>query len=252
MYQEVMEGGATRFLAVYSPATATEVGPIRSVREADVELLGQFGKIAIGSSGGNTGVLATMNAAAEAGQLLDANYEVAPGPYRKGERRKDAYNFFSSPALIDQARPGGSPGKDIGLRFGPVPAGMEPAGRASVRFSDISKVTVQFDPGKGRYTVFQDGDPMRGFAPANVVVQHVSIRGSGYVDVLGNVTPYTSTVGEGAVSVLREGVVLPGGWARPTPDAGTKLFDVSRTDLPLAVGPTLFLLVPAGTALDIG
>jgi hypothetical protein len=197
-------------------------------------------------------VLATMNQAAEAGRILDANYDVAPEAYRKGERRKDAYNFFSSPALIDSVRPGGSAGKDIGLRFGPAPPGAQAAGRASVRFSDISRVTVEFDPGTGRYTVLQDGDAMTGFAPANVVVQHVEVRGSGYVDVVGNVTPYTATVGQGAATVLRGGVLLPGAWTRPAPEAGTRLVDAAQVDLPLAPGPTLFLLVPAGAALEIG
>ena len=252
MYQELAEGGATRFMAIFSPATATEVGPVRSVREADVELVRQFGKIALGSSGGNGDVLATMNRAAAAGQLLDANFDRTPGAYRRAEKRKDAYNFYTSPALIDQARPGGDTGRDIGLRFGPAPAGMEPAGRASIRFSPITRVSVVFDPETGRYDVFQDGDRMPGFRPANVVVQHVAVRDSPHVDAVGNRTPYTETVGGGAVSVLRSGMLLPGGWARPSAEVGTKLFDAARADLPLEVGPTLFLLVPGGAELQVG
>jgi len=51
IYQELMEGGATRLLAVYDDASPAEVGPIRSVRESDLELLRQFGRVAVGFSG---------------------------------------------------------------------------------------------------------------------------------------------------------------------------------------------------------
>ncbi|MGI8537497.1 MAG: DUF3048 domain-containing protein [Mycobacteriales bacterium] len=252
IYQEVMEGGATRFLAIYAPATPTEVGPIRSVREGDIELVRQFGRIALGSSGGNTGVLATVAKAASDGVLLDATFDVTPSAYRKAERRRDAINFFTSPQKVDQVRPGGSPVKDIGLRFGPLAPGATPAGRASVRFSDISQVSAVYNAASGRYAVLQNGDQMKDFAPANVVVQTVQVRNSLYVDVLGNRTPYTSTVGKGPVTILRDGQQVSGTWDRPTFEAGTRLLDAAGADLPLEVGPTMFLLVPAGRMLNVG
>jgi hypothetical protein len=253
MYQELMEGGATRFLAIYAPATGNEVGPIRSVREGDIELLQQFGKIALGASGGNTGVLATVAQAEKNGIMLDVSYDTVPGPYRKGERRRDAINFFTSPQKIDQAKPSGTKVKDIGLRFGPLPTGAGfPAAKASVRFSKLSLVTVQHDPASGRYAVFQDGDRMSGYAPANVIVQHVQIRNSEYVDVLGNATPYTDTIGTGAAAVLRDGRRLSGSWRRMAPHTGTRFLDDKGRDLPLKPGPTLVLLVPAGSPLSVG
>ena len=47
---------------------------------------------------------------------------------------------------------------------------------------------------------------MPAVAPANVVVQQVPITMSRYVDVLGNRTPYTVSVGTGPVTVLRDGL----------------------------------------------
>jgi hypothetical protein len=253
MYQELMEGGATRFLAVYAPATGNQVGPIRSVREGDIELLQQFGKVALGASGGNTGVLATVALAEKHGIILDVSFDTVPGPYVKGERRKDAINFFSSPEKIDKAKPSGTKPRDIGLRFAPLPAGAGfPAPKASVRFSKLSQVTVEYDKASGRYAVFQEGDRMKGYAPTNVVVQHVQIRSSKYVDVLGNPTPYTSTVGKGAVAVFRDGRRLSGSWRRITPHTGTRFLDDKGRDLPLKPGPTLVLLVPAGQKITVG
>lgn len=253
MFQEMMEGGATRFLAIYAPATGNEVGPIRSVREGDIELLQQFGKIALGASGGNTGVLATVAQAEKNGIMLDVSYDTVPGPYRKAERRRDAINFFTSPEKIDKAKPSGTKVKDIGLHFAPLPAGAGfPAPKASVRFSQISQVTVQYDAASGRYAVFQDGDRMKGYTPTNVVVQHVQIRSSKYVDVVGNRTPYTNTIGTGAVAVLRDGRRLSGTWRRMAPHTGTRYLDDKGRDLPLKPGATLVLLVPAGQPLEVG
>lgn len=253
MYQELMEGGATRFLAVYAPATGNEVGPIRSVREGDIELLQQYGKVALGASGGNTGVLATVAEAEKNGIILDVSFDTVPGPYTKGERRKDAINFFSSPEKIDRAKPSGTKVRDIGLRFAPLTPGAGfPAPRASVRFSPLSEVTVEHDAASGRYAVYQDGDRMQGYAPTNVVVQHVQIRNSRYVDVLGNPSPYTATVGTGPVAVLRDGRRLSGAWRRMAPHTGTRFLDDKGRDLPLKPGPTLVLLVPAGQKLTVG
>jgi len=253
MYQELMEGGATRFLAIYAPATGNEVGPLRSVREGDIELLQQFGRLALGGSGGNTGVLATVAEAERRGLILDVSFDTVPGPYRKGERRRDAFNFFSSPEKIDRAKPSNTKVRDIGLRFGPIPANAGfPAPRAAVAFSPLSRVRVEYDAAAGRYAVFQDGQRMQGYGPTNVIVQHAQIRLSEYVDVLGNPTPYTETVGTGAAAVLRDGRRLSGTWRRIAPHSGTRFLDDKGRDLPLKPGPTLVLLVPAGTPLNVG
>lgn len=253
IYEELMEGGASRFLGVFAPAVDVEVGPIRSVRETDLQLLRQFGKVALGGSGGNDGVLASFALAAKQGRILDANFEVLPGPYRRAEKRRDAYNFFTSPQKIDRARPGGAKVRDIGLRFGPLAAGVgTPAARASVRFSQITQVTAQYEPATGRYAVYQDGDRMRDFAPSNVVVQSVQVTMSQYVDVVGNRTPYTTTIGTGPVTVLRDGRQVAGTWRRPVATTGTSYLDAKGSALLLKPGPTLVLLVPAGRPLQVG
>ena len=252
LYQEMVEGGSSRFFAVFTAATDTEVGPIRSLREPDVELAQQFGRIALAASGANTGVLGTVARADRDGLLFAAHLDAVPAAYRRGERRADAINYFTSPQKIDQARPGGSPVQDVGLRFGPVPGGATPAARTSVRMSQITKIDMAYDSASGTYAVFQDGDRMNGFAPTNVIVQSVRIRDSRYVDVLGNPTPYTETVGTGAATLLRDGVLATGTWSRPEAQSGTRFLDAAGSDLGLRPGPTLVLMVPAGRSVAVG
>src|SRR4051812_17970636 len=100
VYQELVESGQTRFAAVYDNAYANEVGPIRSVRETDLELLPQYGRVAVAFSGGNTGIKGQFRGAVASGKLLDASYDVLPHDYRLAERRVDARNFYSTPAKL--------------------------------------------------------------------------------------------------------------------------------------------------------
>ena len=251
VYEELVEAGETRLAAVYTDGSSGEVGPVRSVRESDIELLRQYGKVPVAFSGGNTGVKATFSRAVRSGFLLDASYDATPSLYRLAERRADARNFFVSPAGVAGARAGVAP-RDIGLHFAPLPAGTgTPAAAASAVFSQYVTVSVLYVPQTGRWAVKQNAREMPGVAPANVIVQQVPIRMSEYVDVLGNRTPYTVTLGTGPVTVLRNGVAIKGTWSRPSLTAGTSYVDAAGKAIPLKPGPTWVLLLPKGRPLTL-
>lgn len=244
VYEELVEGGATRLLAVYESdvAGSGEVGPIRSVRESDVELVRQFGAMSVAFSGGNTGVKAIVARAARNGYLLDASYDVIPQAYRLGERRKDARNFFAVPSTVARYKAGSTP-RDIGLTFGPAPASGLPTASAVAAYSPFSRVTVRYDAVKGTWSVSQNNHLMPGVAPANIVLQRVRERASGFRDVHGMNTPYTTTIGKGAVTVLRDGKRYTGTWDRHG-YGGTHFVDARGKDIPLRPGHTWVLLVP--------
>ena len=251
VFQELMEGGSTRLLALYDNGFAGEVGPVRSVRESDPDLLGQFGPVALGFSGGNEGVKAGFRTAVRAGQIFDASYDAFPGLYRLGERRADARNFFTTPARLAAAVPGATTVRPSGLRFGPMIGGT-PAATAAASFSGDSTVRVAADPTAGRWSVFQDGRQMTDYAPANVIVQSVPVRASRYQDIHGVNTPFTVSTGGGAVSVLRDGKRVDGTWQRANVSGVTRYLDIAGQDLRLKPGPTLVLLLPAGRPLTTG
>lgn len=250
VYQELVEGGSTRLLAVLESDVAAdaEVGPIRSVRESDIELLRQFGQIAVGFSGGNTGVKATFASAARKGQLIDASYDAIPPAYRLGERRKDARNFFTTANKLVSRRPGAGP-KDIGLRFGRLGKGVATA-VATASFSTMSSIRARYDAASGTWVMSQGGSVIP-VAPTNVVVQFVKIRGSRYRDVVGNPTPYTVTEGSGRSVVLRDGQRFEGTWKR-TGLGATRFLDGAGRDVPLKPGPTWVVLLPSSGPLTFG
>ena len=251
VFEEVVEGGSTRMLAVFDNGFAGEVGPVRSVRESDPELLGQLGPVALGFSGGNSGVTAGFHAVVRAGRIFDASYDAFPGLYRLGERRADARNFFTTPGRLAAALPAATKVRESGLRFG-APVGGSPAASATTSFSAQSTVRVVYSASTGRWTVFQDGRQMSDYAPANIIFQQVQVRASQYSDVHGENTPYTVSVGSGQATVLRDGVRADGMWKRGATGAVTRYVDKTGKDLLLRPGPTLVLLIPAGRPLTVG
>ncbi len=247
VYQELVEGGSTRLLAVFeSDDTASiEIGPIRSARETDIDLLRQFGGISIGFSGANKGVTAQFNSAARKGYLVNASYDEIPGAYRLAEKRRDAQNFFTKPSKILARKPGKG-ATDIGLRFGALPLGGKPVATGTAAFSGQS--SLRFRSSGGGWVLSQGGTVLP-VSPTNLIIQYVSVIGSRYKDVAGNPTPYTITTGSGKAVVLRDGVRLEGRWKR-TGYGGTRFVDARGRDLLLKAGPSWIVLLPSAGSLS--
>lgn len=241
VYQELVEGGLTRFMAVYESRKVTsEVGPIRSARETDLDILRAYGQPALAFSGAQSGVLALVRAAQAAGQVRDASYDRVPSLYRLGERRRDARNFFAVPSALGK-RVGGSAPRDIGWRFGATPVGTATA-TARVSFSDSSVVRVRFDAATGTWRISQ-GSRLVPVAPANVIIQYVTVKPSRFHDVNGQNSPLSVTTGSGRVTVLRDGVRVKGTWKR-SGHGPTRLVDAAGVDLLLKPGPSFVMLLP--------
>lgn len=257
VYEEIAEAGLTRFLAMYASQPAPKIGPVRSVRESDLELIRQYGRVLFGFSGGNKGVLRSVKGA----ELIDVSYDAVPAAYtlRKGERR-DAYNFYTSTDRMYRSRAGGESARNVGFTFGALPpaAAATPAvTTVTVPFSDKSRTGFTYDAANkvwirsfnGTPSTLADGGRMRA---ATVVLQYVPIRQSRYVDVQGSRTPYSVTVGGGAAEVFREGRRIAGQWVRQTPSRGTRFVDAAGVDIPFKPGPVWVLLVPQGTRVATG
>ena len=252
VYEELVEGGSTRLLAVFESDLAGpgEVGPIRSVRESDVDLVREFGTLAVGFSGGNTGVKAIVHSAARKGWLVDASYDAVPGAYRLGAQRRDARNFFTVPSTLAKARPGSGP-RDIGFRFGHVPVGGVPTVSAIAAYSGQTRVSVRYNASTGTWSIAQNGDVTNEAAPANIIVQRVVVHGSRFSDVHGMPTPFTQTTGGGVVTVLRDGRRYAGTWKRSHYGA-THYLDARGHDLLLRPGRTWVLLLPTSGSISFG
>ncbi|MFN2540219.1 MAG: DUF3048 domain-containing protein, partial [Mycobacteriales bacterium] len=172
VYQELVEGGLTRFLAIYEVKNAGsgDVGPVRSARESDVGVLRAYDNPPLGFSGANRGVLAIFRSAQRSGWLKDGSYDDFSGAYRLGSHRKDARNFFVDLGKLSSLNPANTV-KDVGFTFSPgTPTTGLPAASAVASFSPHTRVGLTYQPATHSWALTQNGTPMAGVAPANVVV----------------------------------------------------------------------------------
>jgi hypothetical protein len=245
VYEEVVEGRTTRFVAIFSSREAKEIGPVRSVRESDMPLLAMFGRVAFAFSGGNTGVFAQVRKA----NVIDASFNSNRGAYTIAGRRRDAYNYLTSSQRLLAVAPKAAVAKDIGFRFGALPARGPGRGTSlDLVWSRFARTGWTWDAAKKTYLRSMDGRPatLRNGAreqAQTVIVQYVHVRNSRYSDVHGAVSPYTVSTGKGNAVVLRDGRSIAGTWVR-NGTGPTRFLDKSGKDIPLHVGPVWVMLVP--------
>ncbi|MER7958129.1 DUF3048 domain-containing protein [Streptomyces sp. NPDC096030] len=244
VYVEQVEGGQTRLLAVYSTDLPERIGPVRSARESDIELLAQFGRPALAYSGSQTALKPLLKAA----PLYPLPPEDAPGAYVRDRGRAAPHNLYVLPGRALAAAPDAQDAKDIGFRFGAAPSGGEPVNERTVRFP-ASRYTFTWNATEKNWRVAMDGRPARTtdegqVTAATVVVQYVTIRSSRFHDVLGSVSPYTETVGSGSALVLRDGRAHDARWSRPAAGDGTAFTTPDGAPLNFAPGRTWVVLAP--------
>ena len=63
VYIEQVEGGLTRLAAVFSSTIPVRIGPVRSARISDIDILSQYGRVAFAYSGAQRKLLPVITAA---------------------------------------------------------------------------------------------------------------------------------------------------------------------------------------------
>lgn len=246
VYEEPVEGGITRFIAVFQCKQESRIEPVRSSRLVDALILPQLGRPVFGFAGGiNPSVDAV-----EATSARTVNYITDAGPYIQDPARYAPHQVETSTiALLAAAgNPTGAP-KPLFTYSAKRPAAT-PTSALHLDFSYASDVWWRWHPATGRYLRFYGTTPASlggggQIEAANVVVEDVVVTPSPYVeDVTGIHENYVGVVGSGPVEVARNGEVVRGRWVHPSPAAKTQLLDAAGQPIPLAPGPTWVELFP--------
>jgi len=248
VYVLPVEGGLSRFLAIYSSHLPAVLGPVRSSREDDLAVLRQFGRPGFAYSGAAPHLLPFVHRA----RIIDlyAGLPRAAGAYFRRTSRPAPYNLYArSRALLADAR-GASTAHDIGFRFGPVPASA--SGKPTARFSTGYKAasfTFSWSARAGRWLVSIDGTPATDTAGGRlgaptIVIQYTVVRTSRFLEY-GAPPPYAQSVGHGTAVVLRDGKAYTVTWSRPNANVGTTFSTQSGKRMTFAKGQVWVLLTAA-------
>jgi len=219
VYLLPVEGGLSRIVAVFSSHVPPVVGPVRSSREEDIQLLRQFGRPAFAFSGAQPHLLPHV----EHARIVDL-YAGIVGGYYRDNTRVAPYNLYAKTKQLLAEAKGASRARDIGFRFGRAPAGGVPTKSYSVSYPAAS-FTFRWSASQHRWLSWMDGKPAVAagggqLGGRTVVVQSVVVSASPFRE-LGIKPPYANTVGTGFAVVLRNGRAYHVRWSRLHAEAGT-------------------------------
>ena len=241
VYVLPVEGGLSRFLAIFSSHYPRVVGPVRSAREDDLELLRQFGRPAFAYSGATATLLPYIHRTARIVNLYDG---ITSGYFRDNSRIAP-YNLYAYTRQLLRQSHRASMAHDIGFRFGSPPAGGKATQSASVSYPAAS-FRFTWSAEKGRWLVSMDGKPAvttdgGRLSPATVVIQHTTVRTSRFLEY-GKPPPYAESVGSGTALVLRDGNAWTTHWSRPNANGGTTFTTASGQRMTFAPGQVWVVL----------
>lgn len=238
VFAEEVEGSLTRLIAVYHTRFPKKVGPVRSARNTDVELLPMFGEPGLVYSGAN--------------RKVQANIEKSPivalqRSDRDGSRVAPHNVFVDLDAVADKAGKAGRP-KDIGWTFAADDPRWRSAPEDGTASGRVGGDTFSFRADDGAYVVrwngksYADGDSGTKATADNVVIMSVKNKPDGNADVNGARSVRSATTGRGTVTIYRDGRKLTGTWQRKRASKPMRFLDADGKDIPLAPGRTWVLL----------
>jgi len=231
VFELIVEGGITRFSAIFQSREASTVGPIRSYRFSDLHLT-QMLRGALVASGATIEERDAVTNSIAVGNMLSVDAERDGRPYyRVGFRPAPNNEFSGTPALREAVnRAGGAGPVDVPpLAFLPSVdheataggfVGSVAASTATVPFQTWP-ATFTYDAGSKGYRRSQqgartvDGDGSGPILARNVIVMTTDIWTTSVVeDSLGSRGLDYRMTGSGPVSIFRDGRRQDGTWTR--------------------------------------
>jgi len=255
VYEVLVEAGFTRFLAVLHSEIPSRVGPVRSARSSDFDLLRDLATPYLATSGANSIVQREMRDAARAGTLVDIGAARMGAPYRRDRSRPAPHNLYFHYERLGDGDPGSLPG---GIPDTPAAALFEYGSSNSPPLDGAAGVTVAYttlyggevshvwDHLLGGWVRIQDGTlhttetdfGLAEIAPANVVVLWMPYGRS----AADRRSPQALSYGAGQALVLTAGSVHEALWERTEDRVGYRFTDAAGNPLTLSTGSTWLLL----------
>jgi len=241
-----VEGGATRFTALFFEAEPNVVGPIRSVRPVDADLLAPFRPLLV-TTGGQDFVYRELTAAG-----IDMLDDGSDGVFQVTERRRP-YHLVATMPLIEQ-RAGVGPPPVAVFPFGGDSLGGDPATEVEIPYSGVADVAWSYDASGETYSrtvngaafeVYPDyGAELGAFSTDTVVVLLAAQRSAGYQDSAGADVPTFDVVGYGDLLVFHGGEVRTGRWLRSAQADGYVFVDDTGASFTIPPGRVFVEVVP--------
>ena len=275
IFEELVEGGMTRFAVVFQSDLPDEVGPVRSVRHVDVAIAEPIADAFIFSGGAKRTMLFV-------GRKLPTTISVVteggPGMYRKSGLYAPHNLFLNMNEMLQSLAEHDTPSSGFFVRpepsatpttsQAPSPevsesaSGVGTASPTTKPFSTVSKVAVKFSSFAGPNWEWNPTDKlwMRSegkkpfmnvdgtqFGTNNLVIVEVREIDAGYKGSTGGYVPRTVLTGSGRAWVLSNGGATEVAWRKPFVNAQMELTDTDGNPFTMPTGRTWVELLPVVT-----
>jgi Protein of unknown function (DUF3048) N-terminal domain/Protein of unknown function (DUF3048) C-terminal domain len=251
VFEEPVEGGITRYAAVFQCQNAALIGPARSARNIDIGILGQLGNPLLAHVGGINPVIANINGSPIVNVDLGASNSLMIHP--AGRVPPDA--DFTSTAIVYGTHPNmTTPPQPLFTYSTTVPGAGSPVSLVNIPFSGTSNVTWKWNSATNTFQRFYNGHTPDMLANGvqnqtpNVVVQYVQVsygpwleNAEGGLEVQADLYPNAS----GTATIYRNGMAFQATWHRGALGSPTQFDNAFGVPIPLEPGTTWVELVPS-------
>ncbi len=253
---EILVEGITRFMAVFHSDIPETVGPVRSARSSDVDLIAMLGNPLFAWSGNNDNVAADLSKVR--GRYIDVGHSSGAGnSFYRDKDRCAPHNLLVNPvdlyAFAADKRPGvPTPVFTYRAANASLPATARPTG--GVKLTTGQEVDYAWNAERkgwdrtqrGSLHTAVDGTTETPISPANVVVLEITYANSSTPG-----SPLAVTLGKGKAHVYTEGKVIDGTWARSDNGDPWTLTDDAGAPIALTPGRTWVALAQTGKVEEL-
>lgn len=247
VFEELVEGGLTRYVGVWQSDIPKLIGPVRSIRPMDPDIISPFGGI-VAYSGGQKVFVDMMEKAPVVNAVFD--YDRSGLFYRIGDKSAPHNVVVKAGTLVGRypklAKPvqqfayaptvAASSAVTEGKPFGVIKTRFSPERWPSWAWNAKAKSYLRSQEGSADRD--SNGDQLRA---TNVVIMRVDISHN-YGPV-----PKTVMIGKGEAWVSTGGKTIHGTWSKKYHSSSPRLVDDNGVTIRLAPGNTWIELVPKKT-----
>ncbi|MAF44374.1 MAG: hypothetical protein CL407_00425 [Acidimicrobiaceae bacterium] len=253
VFEELVEGGLTRFLAIFHSQIPTSVGPIRSGRSTDIPLLMPFDGALFGWSGSNWAFRKLLDTVA----ITDVGLYRNPSHYwRQTERIPPSNLWVRASQLFNKEAHDPHSSEPLWPYELPEETTSGPSREIKGVKVDWGSTKVEhlWDAARSGWARSQNDDPhvvldLKGeqheLAPENLIIQFTKYVLTNEEDVNGARIPLgLVSEGSGTALILKDGGLIEGRWIKANVTVHTDFFDNQGRLIAMSPGSTWVLLAP--------